>query len=451
MNFTLTYENSTTTHDYSKAMEHTNNLYTSTLEQRTDTREYLYSRGISDASIKEFEIGFAASSQEQTQNFQAHQFNMLEFVECGVCAKDESGSLYARLTNRITFAIRSHNAKLIGFGGRIVDGDRAKYLNSPQTKLFDKSRNLYGYNIAKKHIYDKGTFTIVEGYLDVVMFHQAGIKTAVATMGTALTEQHIKLIKKVEGARVLVCFDGDKAGVQAAFKAAKLLSSHGVFGGVVLFPEGKDPADMVKDGKIEELHALMKSKSSLIKFVIAHIAASYDIIHPHQKQEALAEINAYMQTLSPLMQDEHKAYIAKKLNISQEHIQSQPVQKQSAPQTRLSYINIQEMNIIATANESETNFDIALDVLDGREFLYHAAEFAMLTKERETLAGLCLRDEISVYTPDELLKQCKILSVAYHRRKIDEILLSSKSFEEKSFEVRRENGIILTLKKEIGR
>lgn len=452
MNFMLEYENNANnSHDYTKVMEHTNALYTQTLKANLEVREYLYARGVSDASIHDFEIGYATSSAEQMQNFIAHQFNIGEFVDCGICTTDESSKTYSRLTHRITFPIRSHNSKLIGFGGRILEGDRAKYLNSPQTRLFDKSRNLYGYNLAKPYIYNKGTFTIVEGYLDVVMFHQAGIKTAVATMGTALTEQHVKLIQKVQDARVLLCFDGDKAGQEACFKACKLLSSHGVFGGAVLFPEGKDPADMVKDGNIEELHSILKSQTTLIKFAISHIASLYNIEQPHQKEQALKAVEEYMNTLTPLMQDEHKSFVAKRLKLSEQHIHTRAPLSQEVQETRLYRINIAEMNIIATANESEAMLDTTLDILSGEEFEYHQAEFALLTQDREQLAGLCLRDEINTYTQEELIKQCKILLVSYHRKKIEQILHSQKSFDEKSFEVRRENGIILQLKKEIGR
>lgn len=444
-NFALEYDNTNANEkDYSRVMEHANNYYINNLDR--ETGEYLQSRGLTLESIKEFEIGFTTSSKEQIASFNAHHFSVQEAMECGILATDESGKNYARLTNRISFPIRNHTGKLIGFGGRITKGEGAKYINSPQTKLFDKSRNLYGYNLAKAHIHQKGTFTITEGYLDVVMFHQAGIKTAVATMGTALTEQHCVLIKKV-GAKVLLCYDGDKAGVNAAFKASKLLSAHGIFGGVVLFPEGKDPADMVASGNIAELYDFLQHSVPLIKFVIEHIGSLYNLNIPQQKEEALTEIQVFLPTLSPVLQDEYKPYIAKILQINQAHIMT--TQTQSSPRVTLQHINIAEMNIIKTANESESKLDIVLDFVDVECFEFHQKEFTMLMQRDPQLQGLLLREELSVYTDEELIKQLKMMLIAYNTKLLQSVVTSNESFERKSFEIKKIKGIIHSLLRDI--
>ena len=161
------------------------------------------------------------------------------------------------------YAIRSYyalNGKIVGFGGRTITGHNAKYVNSPQTKVFNKSKLLYGYNIAKENIYKKNRIIITEGYLDVIMLHQAGFNTAVATLGTALTKDHLPLIRRGEP-QVIVAYDGDGAGLNAAFKASIMLSQGEFEGGVVIFGEGKDPADMVKDGKVEELNKIFANPS----------------------------------------------------------------------------------------------------------------------------------------------------------------------------------------------
>lgn len=445
LNFKLEHDNTNVGEkDYSRVMEHINNYYIESLDVATG--EYLQGRGITLESIKTFEIGFTTSSKEQIASFNAHLFNLQDAIECGVLALDDNGKTYARLSNRISFPIRNHTGKLIGFGGRITKGEGGKYINSPQTKLFDKSRNLYGYNVAKPFIYEKGTFVITEGYLDVIMLHQAGIKTAVATMGTALTEQHCVLIKKV-GAKVLLCYDGDKAGVAAAFKASKLLSAHGIFGGVVLFPSGKDPADMVADGSVEELHAIMKQNMPLIKFALSHIAGAYNINVPQQKEEALKEVQVFLQTLSPIIQDEYKPYVAKILQINQAHIATK--QTQSSPAVTLEHINIAEMNIIKTANESEAKLSIVLDYIDADVFEFHSKEFAMLMQGDEQLQGLLLRDELSVYTDEELLSQLKTMLITYNNKKLQAIIHSNESFERKAFEIKKIKGIIRSLLRDI--
>ncbi|MDT8339320.1 MAG: DNA primase [Sulfurimonas sp.] len=445
LNFKLEHDNTGTVEkDYSRVMEHINNYYVERLD--SPTGEYLQGRGITLESIKTFEIGFTTSSKEQMASFSAQFFNVQDAIECGVLAVDDSGKTYARLVNRISFPIRNHTGKLIGFGGRITKGEGAKYINSPQTKLFDKSRNLYGYNIAKPFIYEKGTFVITEGYFDVIMLHQAGVKTAVATMGTALTEQHCVLIKKV-GAKALLCYDGDKAGIAAAFKASKLLSAHGIFGGVVLFPEGKDPADMVADGSAEELHFIMKQNTPLIKFALSHIAGAYNINVPQQKEEALREVQLFLQTLSPVIQDEYKPYIAKILQINQAHIATR--QTRSSPAVILDHINIAEMNIIKTASESEAKLSIVLDCIDADVFEFHSKEFAMLMQGDKQLQGLLLREELSVYTDEELLNQLKTMLITYNNKKLQAIIHSSESFERKAFEIKKIKGIIHTLMRDV--
>ena len=446
-NFTLQYENNSSAKDYSKLMEATKEFY---LQQKDEKiQEYLRSRGLSEESITAFELGYAPVSKEQLKFFQEQLFNTNELIECGICATDDKGTTYARLSKRISFPIRNHNNKLIGFGGRIIEGDRAKYINSPQTPLFDKSRNFYGYNIAKNAIYDKGTFTITEGYLDVIMMHQAGIKTAVATMGTALTEQHVNIIKKVQ-AVALLCFDGDKAGVNAAIKASRLLSAHDVFGGVVIFPEGKDPAEMIKDGKKGELLKLMKTSTPLIKFVLLQIAAKYKLNIPKEKQEALKETNEYLYSLSPLMQDEHKLFASKVLNVNIAHICSNSVPQQPSEQNmNFGYINISEMNIINTAAQSRENLELVLDVLDESMFKFHKHEFEMLINEDERLQGVLLRDELSIYSYGELIEQIQIMKIDHLQRKLQELAASKMEFERQLFEIKKIKGEIYECRKKL--
>ncbi|MBE0498615.1 MAG: DNA primase [Campylobacterales bacterium] len=446
MNFTLTYDSTSSAKDYSKIMEHTNAFFLSQLGE--ETRGYLNSRGVSDESIAAFEIGYSGSSKEQVSELNKNLFNTQEAIECGVLAVDEKAKTYARLNSRITFPIRNHRGKLIGFGGRITKGEGAKYINSPQTPLFDKSSNLYGHHLAKEHIYKKGTFVITEGYLDVVMFHQALIQTAVATMGTALTEQHCNIIKKAQ-AQVLLCFDGDTPGINAALKASKLLSAHGIHGGVIIFPEGKDPADMVKEGKIEELYAIMKQSTPLIKFVITQIASGHNINVPAQKQEALKHVGEYLRTLSPMLQDEYKPFVAKVLQVNAQHIPTHEASVQHTPMRRARLINIAEMNIIKSAAEHEELFNIVLDYADREIFEHHVQEFDMLLAGDEALPGLLLHDKLSIYTDRELVKQIKIMSIHHCYKKLSAAAHNEQSFEHKVAEIKKIKQKIKSLASEI--
>ncbi len=266
LNFKLTYDNERDNKDYSPLLESINHFYENNLKD--EKLKYLLDRGISKKSIKDFELGYSSITQNQIKFLNENLFNLDDAVDVGVLAKDKD-RLYARQHKRITFPIRNHANKIIGFGGRSLENKKniAKYINSPQTKLFNKATSFYGISHAKNSIYKKKTMVICEGYLDVVMLHQANVKTAVATMGTALTKEHIPIIKKYD-CRVLLCFDGDDAGKSAAFKASMLLSQSDIECKVVIFQNGVDPADMVKDNQIEQLYHLLKNPMDGIKYIL---------------------------------------------------------------------------------------------------------------------------------------------------------------------------------------
>jgi len=196
-----------------------------------------------------------------------------EAVEVGVAGIGESGT-YARFIERITFPIMSPSGKIVGFGGRTISNHPAKYINSPQTKLFNKSYLLYGYNFAKDAVFKGKSIIITEGYLDVIMLHQAGFNSAVATLGTALTKEHMPLIVR-GNPKVILAYDGDSAGVEAALKASIMLSKMSTDGGVVLFTGNQDPADMVQNGQIEQLNHYFNNPVSFVEFVITHIIKKY--------------------------------------------------------------------------------------------------------------------------------------------------------------------------------
>jgi DNA primase len=192
---------------------------------------------------------------------------------------------------RITFPIVSTSGAAVGFGGRTITSRPAKYINSPQTKLFNKSRLLYGYDLAKESIYKNKKLIVCEGYLDVVMFHQAGFTEAVATLGTALTTEHLPLLRK--GApKIILAYDGDKAGVAAALKAAQMLSASGFDGGVVLFPDGQDPADLIAKGQSEAVAKLLREAKPLIPFVLEKTIYAYDLNDPRAKEAAFGQPNS---------------------------------------------------------------------------------------------------------------------------------------------------------------
>ena len=308
-NITLHYtKGANSFEDYKRILELLNHWYKQNLFKNKTALDYLLQRGISQKSIEKFELGYVPSSNEVLAFLKAHQIPLPKAYEAGVLAQKEK-SFYARLIERITFPIYNSYGSLIGFGGRTITNHPAKYINSPQTKLFDKSRVLYGYHLAKESIYKEQEIIICEGYLDVIMLHQANYTNAVATLGTALTSAHLPLLKKGEP-KVVLAYDGDSAGINAALKAAKMLSSSGFEGKVVLFPNGLDPADLVANNNLEYLKKIFKNGKDLIIFVLEQIKSQYDLANPHQKQKALFEAKNYLKTLSPILQESYASKAA---------------------------------------------------------------------------------------------------------------------------------------------
>jgi len=164
-----------------KLLENINIFFKKTLSHNKEALEYIKNRGIGEASVEKFELGYAPSSPENLNFLSSSGYTISEAVETGVVGVSDNGKKYARFIERITFPIRSASGKIVGFGGRTISGHQAKYVNSPQTKLFNKSYLLYGYNFAKDSIYQNRAVIVTEGYLDVIMLHQAGFTNAVAT------------------------------------------------------------------------------------------------------------------------------------------------------------------------------------------------------------------------------------------------------------------------------
>jgi len=302
-NITLRYTQGKSDYEELKrVLELTQSYYLTSLDRAFRAKEYLRARGVSQDSIERFKIGYAPQSKELIEFLNSRHIPLSKAEDVGVLARGKSGEYYARLQRRIIFPIHSSAGAIVGFGGRALDGNLAKYINSPQTKLFNKSRLLYGYHLAKDEIYKKKEIIVCEGYLDVIMLHQVGFKRAVATLGTALTSEHLPLLRKGEP-KVILAYDGDSAGVNAALKASKLLVSNGFDGRVVLFPDGKDPADMAQSGDIKNLSSLLASGNTLIEFILETITNSYDLSNHYEKERAFLEVKEFLKSLSPITKE----------------------------------------------------------------------------------------------------------------------------------------------------
>jgi len=416
-NVSLDYDN-----DYKKIdssiITKVNNHYIKQLSHNQTAYKYLIDRGISDFSIEKFEIGYAGDSNDTINFLKTTFLNLADAKEFGIIDTGQNG-LYARFIQRIIFPIYALNNKIVGFGGRTISGHNAKYINSPQTRVFNKSRLLYGYNIAKESIYKQKTIIVTEGYLDVVMLHQAGFTNSVATLGTALTKEHLPILKRGEP-KIIVAYDGDKAGLNAAYKASILLSHSDFTGGVVLFNDDMDPADMVKQNRTDELNAMFGKTTSFISFVINFIIDKYDLNDPQQKQKALQESNDFLKTLKPIFQEEYASHISRKLNINSTLVQVQHFDNQRANNVTLSAIDIAELNIIKTVLDDPSLLSQIKDTLSIDMFCTHNQEYELLLNDidSEQLRGLLLQENLKPYTKEELNHQLTLMMILYYTKKL---------------------------------
>lgn len=291
-----------------------NAYYQSCLYRNSAAVKYLHERGLSDATIRKFGLGYAGASAQTIRVLQNEEIPPQDALNAGAVKQNERG-LYASFIERITFPIYNHASKLVGFGGRTISDNPAKYVNSPQCALFDKSKIFYAFDLAKKSAIAKKTLIITEGYMDVIMLHQAGIDNAVAVLGTALTPAHLPLIKRAE-LNVVLSFDGDAAGINAAMKSARLLCLNKIDSSVAIIGGGADPADMIVAGKVRELEQIYASGMESGEFLIRRIAKKYDLARPVQKEAALNEIKEFTVALGPVLAESYQSLVAQILNVS---------------------------------------------------------------------------------------------------------------------------------------
>ncbi|MCX6193566.1 MAG: DNA primase [Cytophagales bacterium] len=231
---------------------------------------YFKERGFSDATLQSFDLGYSPEAWDAFLKSALKQGFTQEIIEKAglVTQKNDDGKVYDRFRNRVIFPIHNVSGKIIAFGARILRNDaknQAKYLNSPETEVYHKSATLYGIAQAKNEIRTKDVCYLVEGYTDVISLHQAGIKNVVASSGTSLTIEQIKLIGRFTQ-HVTVLYDGDSAGIKAALRGMDLILEEGLQVNLVVFPEGNDPDSFVrKIGSVKRISLKKKLGTILSK------------------------------------------------------------------------------------------------------------------------------------------------------------------------------------------
>ena len=286
--------------------------------------DYLRKRGLDDKTIKKFGLGYSQKSWNELMDYLLSKgYDKQDLVQCGlVNHKAEGNKYYDRFRNRVMFPIFDYRGNVIGFGGRVLDDSLPKYLNSPDSLIFNKRYNLYGLNFSRKNIVDR-TIILVEGYMDLISLFQYGVRNVVATLGTALTEQQGNLIKRYADTAI-ISYDSDEAGIKATLRAIEILSKIGINVKIINLKDCKDPDEFVRKYGLEEYKKAIGDSTHYIKFRIDHLRKSFNLEKDEERVKFAKEASKIIKELkSPVEVDYYTNYIAKQINISTESIKKE--------------------------------------------------------------------------------------------------------------------------------
>lgn len=281
--------------------------------------EYLRKRELSDETMNHFGLGYANKySNDLIQYLKSKGYSEDLIRDAGLCNVDEKHGMYDKFWNRVMFPIQDINHRVIGFGGRVMGDGKPKYLNSPETEIFDKSRNLYGLNFARTS--RKGNVILCEGYMDVIAMHQAGFTQAVASLGTAFTSGQASLLRRYAN-EILLSYDSDGAGVNAALRAIGILKEAGMTGRVINLEPYKDPDEFIKALGGEEFQKRLDHAENSFFFELRQLQKNYDLSDPEQKTAFHREIARKLCTFSEEVERENYIEaVAQKYHISFENL-----------------------------------------------------------------------------------------------------------------------------------
>lgn len=282
-------------------------------------RKYLDNRNINLNIRRKYGLGFSSFTKDNLFKFLLNEgYDLETILKSGLVLKNKKGEYYDRFFNRIMFPIIDIQGRIIGFGGRIIKNGEPKYLNSPDTVIFNKSQNLYSMNFARLSKYKE--FIIVEGYMDVLSLYQAGFHNVVASLGTAFNDEHIKTLKKYAQS-VILLFDSDEAGEKAVLRAIPILNKHGIKTKVLQVTDAKDPDEFIKKFGSEAFNELLKKSKNNILFQVDCIKKQYDINNIEQRIMFVNNVSKLISSIDNAVErDVYTKEIAKYTNISLEAI-----------------------------------------------------------------------------------------------------------------------------------
>lgn len=280
--------------------------------------EYFTNRGILSRTINSFGIGYSLNEWKGLLIYLRNKgYSEKEIVAAGLAVNKDNNS-YDRFRNRVMFPVFDYKGRVIGFGGRVLDDSKPKYLNSPETPVFKKGTNLYGLNFAIPHIKDR-RIIIVEGYMDVISLHQYDIKNTVASLGTALTMSQGKLLKRYAD-KIIISYDADLAGQNATLRGLEILRNFGFEIKVLKVPQGKDPDEYIRANGRDSFLKLIEESLSLIDYRLGRTKEGFDLNNTEDKIKYAREVANILIDLDPVEKDIYIKKVAVDIKISEQAI-----------------------------------------------------------------------------------------------------------------------------------
>lgn len=351
-------------------------------------RKYLHSRGITDSTIEKFHLGFAPDSWDSlSKNLSDSGFSEEKIIAAGLAAKRKSGSgIYDRFRARIIIPVTDIFGHVVAFGGRILKEDAEnkspKYLNTPETLIFNKRKILFGLDGAHGKISSTGFAIIVEGYMDAIALTAAGVENVAATLGTAFTAEHAKLLTRY-ARRIIFCYDSDEAGQRATVRALPIVTNEGAEVSIIKVPDGKDPDEFIRKHGKEEFDKLIKNSVSPIDYRMKYVLERTDystaagkisalrqivpvvapVKNPVLQREYIKKISAVLVTDEDTVAAELRKFSSVQENSSPRKIFSAPVRRQ-----KISRVDTAAENVIRMAWHEGDTLDFVLSLVPAETF-----------------------------------------------------------------------------------
>lgn len=292
----------------------------SNLQENENAKEYFLNRGIKEITIKRFGLGYAKDGWQNLRMYLKKKgFSDSLMLEAGLVIKSQKGTIYDRFRNRVMFPVFDIKGNVIGFGGRVLDDSKPKYLNSPETLVFQKGTNLYGLNFAIKNRIEKRYFIIVEGYMDLISLHQYGITNVVASLGTALTVNQARLLKRYAD-KVIISYDADVAGQTATLRGLEILKEAGFDVRVLKIPQGKDPDEFVRSNGKDAFLKLVDKAENLISYRLEKAKEGINFKDKSSLVEYGNRVADILANLNPVEKDIYVKSISEDIGIKEQSL-----------------------------------------------------------------------------------------------------------------------------------